>query len=168
MEDDGARPASVRLHRVTNRGIVARVAAGWDFDDDFLRPAYTQQMSGERLARITLALDAVYCGIVGLIAIALRGRIGALIGVPGVIVAAAGAAVVGWAYVVLGQTVRMDWRRGIWQTMTANSVMAFLLALGAALHPGRGASALMAFVSLDVMSIAAAQAISLLRGRPKR
>ena len=125
-------------------------------------------MSGERLARVTLALDAVYCGLVGLITIAFRGRIGALVGLPGVVIAAIGAAVVGWAYVVLGQTVRMDWRRGIRQTMTANAVMAFLLALGAALHPGRGASALMAFVSLDVMSIAAAQGISLLGGRSKR
>lgn len=147
---------------------MARVAASRTCDDDLLGRAYTQPMSGERLARVTLALDAVYCGLVGLIAIAYRGRIGSLVGLPGVIIAAIGAAVVGWAYVVLGQTVRMDWRRGIWQTMTANSVMAFLLALGAALHPGRGASALMAFVSLDVMSIAAAQAISLIRGRSKR
>jgi hypothetical protein len=143
------------------------VAANQTCDDDFLRRAYTQHMSGERLARVTLALDAVYCGLVGLVAIAFRGRIGALVGLPGVVIAALGAAVVGWAYVVLGQTVRLDWRRGIWQTMTANSVVAFLLALGAALHPGRGASALMAFVSLDVMSIAAAQAISLIRGRSK-
>lgn len=132
------------------------------------RPLYTQQMRGERLARVSLALDAVYCGLIGLIAIALRARIGALLGLPGLVIAAIGAAVVGWAYVVLGQTVRIDWRRGIWQTMSANAAVAFLLALGAALHPGRGASALMAFVSLDVMAIAAAQAVSLIRGRSRR
>ena len=71
-------------------------------------------------------------------------------------VAAIGAAVIGWAYVVLGQTVRIDWRRGIKETEAANTLAAMLLALGAALHPGRGASALMAFVSLDVISIAVA------------
>jgi hypothetical protein len=125
-------------------------------------------MSGERLARVTLALDAVYCAFLGLVAIAFRGRIGALVGLPGLVVAALGGAVVGWAYVVLGQTVRIDWRRGIKQTLAANVAASSLLALGAALHPGRGASALMAFISLDVMSIAAAQAISLLRGRSKR
>ncbi|MEX1294763.1 MAG: hypothetical protein AB1Z67_01195, partial [Candidatus Limnocylindrales bacterium] len=124
-------------------------------------------MRGERLARVTLALDAIYCAFVGLVTIALRRPIGGLVGLPAVVIAALGAAVIGWAYVVIGQTVRIDWRRGIWQTMTANSVVAFLLALGAALHPGRGASAMMAFVSLDVMSIAAAQAISLIRGRSK-
>jgi hypothetical protein len=120
-------------------------------------------MSGERLARLTLALDAVYCGVLGLLTIALRGRIGGLVGLPGVVIGALGAAVIGWAYVVLGQTVRIDWRRGIKQTVAANSVAAFLLALGAALHPGRGASAIMAFVSLDVISIAVAQTLSLIR-----
>ena len=70
---------------------------------------------------------------------------------------------VGWAYVVLGQAVRMDWRRGIKEMVAANSVVAVLLALGAALHPGRGASALMAFIALDVISIAVAQTLALLR-----
>jgi hypothetical protein len=122
-------------------------------------------MSGERLARVSLALDAVYCAVMGLLAIALRARIGQLVGLPGLLVGALGAAVVGWAYVVIGQTARIDWRRGIKQTVTANAVVATLLALGAALHPGRGASALMAFVSLDVISLAVAQALSLIRGR---
>ena len=131
------------------------------------RRLYTLDMSGERLARVTLALDAVYCAVMGLLVVAFRARIGGLFGLPGLLFGALGAAVVGWAYVVLGQTVRIDWRRGIKQTLTANAVAATLLALGAALHPGRGASALMAFASLDVISIAAAQAISLTRGRSK-
>jgi hypothetical protein len=122
-------------------------------------------MGGERLARVTLALDAVYCAVLGLMAIVMRARIGGLLGIPGTLVGALGAAVVGWAYVVLGQTVRFDWRRGIEETMTANTVAATLLALVAALHPSRRASALLAFVSLDVMSLAVAQAVSLIRGR---
>ena len=124
-------------------------------------------MNGERLARVTLALDAVYCAVMGLIVIVFRARIGGLMRVPGVLFAALGAAIIGWAYVALGQTVRIDWRRGIKQMLAANTLVAVLLALGAALHPGRGASALMAFVSLDVISIAVAQAFSLLRGRSK-
>ena len=124
-------------------------------------------MSGERLARVTLALDAVYCALMGLMTIVFRARIGGLVGLPGTLIGALGAAVVGWAYVVLGQTVRVDWRRGIKETLTANTVVATLLALGAALHPSRGASALMAFVSLDVISLAVAQAISLIRGRSR-
>ena len=124
-------------------------------------------MGGERLARVTLALDAIYCGVMGLLAIVFRARIGGLVRLPGAFVGAIGAAVIGWAYVVLGQTVRIDWRRGIKETVAANAFAAMLLALGAALHPGRGASALMAFVSLDVISIAVAQLLSLTRGRSK-
>ncbi len=122
-------------------------------------------MSGERLARVSLAFDAVYCAVMGLIIIVFRARIGGLLRLPSVLMGALGAAVIGWAYVVLGQSVRVDWRRGIKEMVTANTVVAVLLALAAALHPGRGASALLAFVSLDVISIAVAQAISLTRGR---
>jgi hypothetical protein len=124
-------------------------------------------MNGERLARVTLALDAVYCAVMGLIVIVFRAWIGSLVRLPGAFVGAIGVAVIGWAYVVLGQTVRIDWRRGIKETVAANTLAAMLLALGAALHPGRGASALMAFVSLDVISIAVAQVLSLTRGRSK-
>jgi len=120
-------------------------------------------MSGERLARLTLALDAVYCAVMGLLAIVFRHRIGALVRAPGLVIGAGGAAVIGWAYVALGQTARIDWRRGIKEMVAANAVVSMLLALGAAMHPGRGASALMAFVSLDVISIAVAQALSLMR-----
>lgn len=108
-------------------------------------------------------MNAVYCAFFGLLAIAFRSRIGGLVGLPGLVVGALGAAVIGWAYVLLAQTVRIDWRRGIKETVAASSAVAVLLALGAALHPGRGASALMAFVSLDVISIAVAQALSLMR-----
>ncbi len=156
------------MGRARDTGIVSPVARRPISGIGSRLRAYTQQMSGERLARVSLALDAVYCGLVGLIAIAFRARIGALVGLPGLVIAAVGAAVVGWAYVVLGQTVRIDWRRGIKQTLSANTLVAVLLALSAALHPGRGASALLAFVSLDVMAIAATQAVSLLRGRARR
>lgn len=125
-------------------------------------------MSGERLARASLALDAVYCAFIGLAAIVFRRRISGLVGIPGPAVGALGAAVIGWAYVVLGQTVRIDWRRGVKQMMTANTIVASLLTLASALHPGRGASALMAFVSLDLISIAAVQAVALTRDWSER
>lgn len=131
------------------------------------RRLYTQHMSGERLARVALALDAVFCGVMGLLVIVFRARIGAIVWLPALLAGALGVAVIGWAYVVLGQTVRMDWRRGIKQTVASNVIVASLLALGAALHPGRSASALMAFLSLDVIAIAVMQALSLLRGRSR-
>jgi len=124
-------------------------------------------MSGERLARASLALDAVYCAVMGLLVIVLRGRIGGLVQLPGIVIGAAGAALIGWAYVVLGQTVRIDWRKGIKQMMVVNTVATVLLALAAALHPVRGARALLAFIALDIVALGVAQALSLIRGRRK-
>ena len=79
-------------------------------------------MNGERLARVSLALDAVYCGLMGLLIIVLRARIGGLVRLPALLIGAIGAAIVGWAYVVLGQTARIDWRKGVKQTLSANVV----------------------------------------------
>jgi hypothetical protein len=122
-------------------------------------------MNGERLARVSLALDAVHCALLGLLVIVLRDRIGGLVRLPGVVVAALGTGLVAWAYVVLGQTARMDWRRGIKQILSANVIVSVLLALGASLHPVRGARAVLAFLALDAMSFAVAQGLSLVRGR---
>ena len=124
-------------------------------------------MNGERLARVSLAIDAVYCAVMGLLVIVFRARIGGLMRLPAVLIAAAGAGIVGWAYVVLAQAVRIDWRKGIKQTLAANAAVSVVLTLAAALHPARGARALLAFLALDVVSLAVAQAISLIRGRKR-
>ena len=124
-------------------------------------------MNGERLARVSLAIDAVYSALMGLSIIAFHARLGGLLRLPGILVAAFGAAVVAWAYVVLAQTVRIDWRKGIVQTLTANAMVATLLALAAAFHPARGARVLLGFVALDAISLAVAEGISLIRGRTR-
>lgn len=124
-------------------------------------------MSGERLARVTLALDAIWCASVGLLLIVFRARLGGLLRVPGLLVAAIGAAAAGSSFAVLGQTVRIDWRRGIKQMVATNSLVAAGLALAAAIHPARGGRALLAFTALDAMALAAAQAISLLSRRKR-
>lgn len=124
-------------------------------------------MNGERLARVSLAINAVYCAVMGLLVIVFRARIGGLMRLPAVLIAAAGAGIVGWAYVMLGQAIRIDWRKGIKQTVAANAAVSAVLTLAAALHPARGARALLAFLALDVVSLAVAQTISLIRGRKR-
>jgi hypothetical protein len=120
-------------------------------------------MGGERLARAVLALDAVYCAVVGSLLVLFRARVGGLLRLPGVVVAAAGAATAASAGFLIGQAVRIDWRRGIKQTMAANAGVSMVLALAAALHPARGARVLLAFFALDVISLAVAQGVSLVR-----
>ena len=122
-------------------------------------------MTGERLARATLALDFIYCAVVGALLVLFNGRLASLLRAPGILVVAAGVATAAWGFVVLGQSVRIDWRRGIKQTLVANGLASTLLALAAALHPARGARALLAFTALDVMALAVAQALSLVRRR---
>ncbi|MGD8485701.1 MAG: hypothetical protein PVG27_13255 [Chloroflexota bacterium] len=125
-------------------------------------------MGGERLARVSLVLDGVYCLIVGSLLVALRVHAGGLLRVPALVVAAAGVATVGWAVTLFGQGARIDWRTGIKQVLTANALAAVALAVAAALHPVRGARILLGFVSLDVVAFAVAQGISLIRGRSPR
>lgn len=120
-------------------------------------------MTGERYGRAWLALDFLYCTLVGLVAIGLRQRLGGLMRVPAVLMAVMGAASIAWAVLVLGQSVRIDWRTGVRQVFLANALVATLLAVSAAFHPVRGARLLLAFVSLDVMSLAVVQGITLWR-----
>ena len=125
-------------------------------------------MGGERLGRVALALDVIYCLLTGALLVLFRARVGGLLRLPAPLVAAAGGAVAGWAVIVLGQTVRIDWRRGIKQVLTANVVASVVLAVVAAFHPARGARVLLAFIALDVMALAVAQGISLVRRGPGR
>ena len=112
---------------------------------------------------MSLAFDAIYCLLTGTLLVVLRARLGGLLRTPPSLVAAAGGATAGWALIVLGQTVRIDWRRGIKQVLSVNGVASVLLAVAAAFHPARGARVLLAFVSLDVMALGVAQGISLIR-----
>ncbi len=123
-------------------------------------------MSGERLARASLALDAIFCSSVGILFIVLRARLAGILRLPVGLVVAAGVAIIGWATVVLGQTVRIEWRSGAKQTAAVNAAASALLGLGAALHPSRGARAFLVVSALEVGSFAVAQVISLLR-RPR-
>lgn len=113
-----------------------------------------------------MALDAIYCATVGVAFVVFRARLGGLLGLPPVLVASAGAATAGWSAVVLGQTVRIDWRAAAKQTAAANALIAALLGLGAALHPVRGARALLVVTALEVASFPVALVISLVR-RPR-
>lgn len=110
-----------------------------------------------------MALDAAYCLITGLLLLVFRERVGGLLRLPWLLIAAIGGATAAWGVVAIGQTVRIDWRRGIKQMLTVNAIASVLLALAAALYPARGARVLLAFISLDVMAIAATQAVSLAR-----
>lgn len=120
-------------------------------------------MDGERLARASLALDAAYCTTIGLLALALRARLSGLVGLPAVVIAAAGVAAIGWAGLVVGQALRTDWHRGTAETAAANMGASIALATASAFHPDRRVRLLLSFSALDVAAFGVAQLIALAR-----
>jgi methyl coenzyme M reductase alpha subunit len=125
-------------------------------------------MTGQRLARVSLLIDAVFCATVGIVLIALRKRLGQTLRLPGLIVAAIGAGAAGWSAVVLAQALRGDWRTAAGQVALANVAGAAALIVVAAFHPARGARVLLATTAAEVFGFAVALGLSLLRLRPWR
>jgi hypothetical protein len=121
---------------------------------------------GERLGRTTLVLDAVLSLLVGVVALALRGRIGALMGTRPVLVGAAGTATIGWAGVVAVQVMRADWRHATTQVATANLAAMLVLMVAASAHPRRRARFVLTGSAIDVAVLAVLQLISLIMRRP--
>ena len=68
-------------------------------------------MSSQALARRSLQLDAVYCGLVGAAAVLYAEPAAEQLGVPPVIVRAAGTGTLAWAATVAGFAGADEWRR---------------------------------------------------------
>ena len=125
-------------------------------------------MSGQRLARASLLLDAAYCATLGVVLIVLRKRLARTLRLPGLAVATIGAGAAGWSAVVLVQALRQDWRAAAVQIALANLAAAAALIVSAALHPARGARVLLAVTASEVFGFAVALGLSLLRLGPWR
>jgi hypothetical protein len=122
-------------------------------------------MDGQRLARASLLLDALFCVALGGALVALRHRLARLLRLPSVIVAGFGIGVIGWAGVVVAQALRLDWRSAARQTAAANALGAVTLAGASALHPSRRGRAMLALTAVEVAAFAVPQALSLVRKR---
>lgn len=124
-------------------------------------------MNGQRLARASLLLDALFCAAVGAALVALRHRLSTSLRLPGMVVGGLGLGTIGWAGVVVAQALRRDWRSAAKQTASANALGAVTLAGAAAMHPGRRARAMLALTAVEVAAFAVPQALSLVRRRTR-
>jgi hypothetical protein len=122
-------------------------------------------MDGQRLARVSLLLDALFSAAVGASFVVLRARLARVLRLPAILVAGVGLSTVGWAGLVLVQALRPDWRSGARQIAAANVVASAGLAAGVALHPGRSARGLLAITAIEVFGFAVPLALSLVRRR---
>ena len=59
----------------------------------------------------------------GLLFVVFRARLDGLLRVPAALTAGVGVVAAGWSAVMLGQTVRMEWRTGIKQTLSCFSLV---------------------------------------------
>lgn len=128
----------------------------------FVRPTLWA-MEAQRLARISLLIDALYCAVVGGTLVVLRERLARVLRLPAVVVAAAGLTTVGWAVLVLTQAGKRDWRVAAKRMAAANAAGAGALALGAAVHPRPGARAILAFTAIEVFAFVVPPMVALLR-----
>ena len=120
-------------------------------------------MSGDRLAHLSLRLDAIYCLAVGLVVAAASSWASTAAEVPRALLLAAGLATAGWGVLVWWLASRRPPRPSTQWVMVANIAASGALALtGAVAHTS--ALALGALVlSVDVAAFALSQGVALRR-----
>ena len=120
-------------------------------------------MTGETLGRRSLALDAVYCAVAGLIAIVAFDPLAELLGAPEALFVAVGAATMVWSLVVHRLARVADWRRPVVAVAAANVVAALGVAALALFTPRLAGQLLLAAVAIEVAAFAASQLVALRR-----
>jgi multisubunit Na+/H+ antiporter MnhF subunit len=120
-------------------------------------------VTGETLGRRSLALDAVYCAVAGLIAIVAFDPLAELLGAPEALLVAAGFATIVWALLVHRLARAADWRRPVVAVAAANVVAALGLAALALVTPRLAGQLLLAAVAIEVAAFAASQLVALRR-----
>ena len=122
-------------------------------------------MSGERLGRRLLRLDAVYCFAAGVIALVLSVPLGRLLDIPAGVPAAVGLATIVWALLLGRLAIRPDWRGAVARVAAANVVGAAAIGALAVVAPATAGRLLLAAVAVEVAAFAAGQ-IAVLRRYP--
>jgi hypothetical protein len=117
-----------------------------------------------RRAQRSLRLDAVYCAVAGILALALAAPLGRLFHVPAVLPVAIGAATVAWAALLAALARRDAWRRPVAVVAGANAATSLAVGALAYAAPAVAGRLLLAAVAVEVAAFAAAQTWILRRG----
>ena len=117
---------------------------------------------GERLGRGSLAVNAAFCTVVGIVLIGARRRIARLLGGRSIVAGIAGVATIGWAGIVVSQVVRPDWRAATARIAAANLAGMSALMVAASLHPRRRARFVLTGAAIDVAILAVVQLAALI------
>lgn len=122
-------------------------------------------MNGDRLARISLRIDAVYCLVIGALVAIVSPFAGSLVGLPIILLVGIGMATSGWGVYVWLLVMRHPIRTSARFVMSANIAVTCLLAV-TGLVAGTTVLALGAFVlAVDVAAFAVSQGVALRRMR---
>jgi hypothetical protein len=120
-------------------------------------------VTGETLGRRLLRLDAAYCAVGGLIAVAAVAPLAELLAAPRGLLVAAGIGAIGWALLLHRLARRTDWRAPVAVVAAANLLGAAAIAALAFATPELAGQLLIAAVAIEVAAFAAGQVAALRR-----
>ena len=120
-------------------------------------------MTGETLGRRLLMLDAAYCAVAGLIAVAAVAPLAELLAAPRALLVVAGIGAVAWAFLLHRLARRTDWRAPVAVVAAANLLAAGAIAALAFATPELAGRLLLAAVAVEVAAFAAGQLAALRR-----
>lgn len=118
-------------------------------------------MQRRQLGRLSLRLDAAYCGLAALLLLVFAGPAATRLGVPAWVILVAAVGTAGWAVVLRHLADRTRLRPWLIVVLTANVVAAGLIAILAATRPYDVFTVLLAAVAVEVAAFAASQAAAL-------
>jgi hypothetical protein len=123
---------------------------------------------GQRLGRLSLRLDAVYCAVVGLVVAVTSGLTADAVNLPTTVVAALGAAVTVWGGAVWWLTSALPLRTALRVVVPANVVAAAGLGAVSVTMASAVVVLTLVAVAVDVAAFATSQAVALRRLDPGR
>ena len=120
-------------------------------------------MTGHGLGLLSLRIDALYCGVLGVGVLVGAQRVAPAVALPTAVVASLGAAVLVWAAAVAVMVVRLPLRPVLRVVAVANLVAGAVIAAFSIAAAGALVVLALLAIAVDVVAFAASQALALSR-----
>ncbi|MDT0157583.1 hypothetical protein Q9R19_08110 [Microbacterium sp. ARD32] len=119
------------------------------------------RFNAERIGRVSLRVDAIYCAILGAAIVVAAALIAKGITLPPLVIALTGVIVVGWAAAVIALLAHLRLRSALRIVMAVNVLAAVAIAFAAMLTTSALVSVAVLTIAVDVLLFAVSQGIAL-------